>query len=328
MLLLVVGVTTDRWPMVVHLKQLLFEVVAKRHTGSSGRRGQLVTSDDPAPASGKVPPEQRVGAAMRKVRESAGMSLREMARRLGYNSHTTLSSHERGEVMPTDESVAGYERELGLRTGSLLDILEAARIERHGDAWPKRRRHLPVDFGDKDASADLSTQRSRLPQWARNRWLIGSVGLVAVGVIIWILVAVLQKPTPPVGVRDGSDPKVTGCLKDAIVSDSVDVYSPPEHLVGVYELRSSPLCGTSWGRFVPTSALLVNPPLTVEVDVHRPADNAINRFHAIYPGENQPVYGNMLISRNECVYAVLILTRKGQPSSAPIQTRCARAPGG
>lgn len=83
---------------------------------------------------------------MREAREAAGISLRKLAGQLGYHSHTTLSSYERGAVMPTDEAVTGYERLLDLTPGTLADVLEQARIERHGDAWAKRRVHIPVEF--------------------------------------------------------------------------------------------------------------------------------------------------------------------------------------
>jgi hypothetical protein len=126
-------------------------------------------------------------------------------------------------------------------------------------------------------------------------------------------------------VRDGSDPKVTGCATGAVTSDSVDVYDPPEHLVGTLELRSSARCGTSWGRFVPTSALRTQPALTLEIDVDRPADGTAAKFHVAYDG--LPAYGNMLISRHECVYAQLTLNRRGQSTLPPIQTSCRKSPG-
>src|SRR5436309_783774 len=104
-----------------------------------------MSTDDDAGRSDAQPdeptllPEQRVGAAMREARESRGVSLRRLAEQLGYQSHTTLSGYERGAVMPTETVVEGYERILGLASGSLTKVLEEARIERHGDAWTKRR---------------------------------------------------------------------------------------------------------------------------------------------------------------------------------------------
>lgn len=73
-----------------------------------------MTAENGASYPAKILPEQRVGAAMRQARELAGISLRQIAKDLGYHSHTTLSSYERGAVMPTDEAVRGYEQLLGL----------------------------------------------------------------------------------------------------------------------------------------------------------------------------------------------------------------------
>jgi transcriptional regulator with XRE-family HTH domain len=104
-----------------------------------------VSSDDERQGSA-VLPEHRVGAALRAARARGELSLREMAEKLGYNSHTTLSGYERGAQMPTDQVVEGYERILGLEPGTLMAVLEQARIERHGDAWAKRRVHIPTQF--------------------------------------------------------------------------------------------------------------------------------------------------------------------------------------
>src|SRR5215472_8793435 len=102
------GRRDDQPPTTLVHKGLLHagRTLRPRPDGSGRQReGTRMTSDDAQPVSANVQPEQRVGAAMRRARELAGISLRDMAKRLGYNSHTTLSSHERGAVMPTDESV-------------------------------------------------------------------------------------------------------------------------------------------------------------------------------------------------------------------------------
>jgi transcriptional regulator with XRE-family HTH domain len=296
------------------------------------RRALQMTSDDPEPASAKVLPEQRVGTAMREARESARISLRDMAKRLGYNSHTTLSSHERGAVMPTDEAVTGYERVLDLTPGALTSVLEDARIERHGDVWAKRRLHLPSDFVGKDSGPPGSKRTERSPRWRRSRWLMIAAGAVILGSATFISVDLLvgsHKPahaaaSPVVGVQDGADPSVTGCATGAVTANSVNVYDPPEHLVGILQLRSSARCGTSWGRFVPSAALATKPTLTLEIDVYRPADGKAAKFRVAYDGLD--AYGNMLISRNQCVYADLTLLSKAQTSPAPVQTACLKAP--
>jgi transcriptional regulator with XRE-family HTH domain len=297
-----------------------------------------MNGEDEASDVVQVLPEQRVGTAMREARELSSISLRQMAKRLGYNSHTALSSYERGAVMPTEKVIAGYEQVLGLRSGELTDVLEAARVERHGDAWAKRRVHLPTEFirGEATEPATEHVQRFAATEHVqRFGWLRSRSAMVAGAVVLVLLVALgvglaLRHPRPAhhplatVSVADGSDPEVTCCAMGAVNVDSVGVYDPPEHLVGRFQLRSSARCGANWGRFVPTSPLLAKSPLTLQINVYRPADGAVSKYRVTY--DNQKAYGNMLVSRYECVYATVTLIRRGQVSPATVQTNCARAP--
>jgi hypothetical protein len=79
----------------------------------------------------------------------------------------------------------------------------------------------------------------------------------------------------------------------------------------------------SWGRFVPTVALTVSPTVRLHIDMHRPSDGATAPFAVDF--DRQPAYGNMLASREECVYATVTLVRSEQ-STAPFATQCFRAP--
>lgn len=288
------------------------------------------------PDGQKVLPEQRVGSAMREAREAGGISLRKLAQQLGYHSHTTLSSYERGAVMSTDEAVAGYERVLGLKSGTLVDVLESARIERHGDAWAKRRMHIPAEFVQTEPAqaGRLNEPKGQvliLKRWRLRRWMAGTslvVMLAAVGLVVALLAS---QPGPATtsgavsGVQDKADPSVTGCAADGVTVDSVNVYDPPEHLVGVLQLRSSARCGTSWPRFVPEPTLAIKPKLMLELDVYRPADGLNAKFQVTYDG--LAAYGNMLISSHQCVYAQIALIPQDQPSLPPVQTACRMAPG-
>src|SRR5450755_1426237 len=89
-----------------------------------GVKGAWMNGEDEVSDAAQVLPEQRVGAAMREARELSGTSLRQMAKRLGYQSHTALSSYERGAVMPTEKVIEGYEQVLGLQSGELTTVLE------------------------------------------------------------------------------------------------------------------------------------------------------------------------------------------------------------
>ena len=146
--------------------------------------------------------------------------------------------------------------------------------------------------------------------------------------LVLVVGLLVSQPRPTIstvaGVQDRADPKATGCYLDGVTVDSAEVFDPPEHLVGTLQLRSSPHCGTSWGRFVPTSALATKPALTIEIDVYRPGDGMSAKYHVTYDGLD--AYGNMLISAHECVYAQVTLIRQGQPSLPAVQTGCQKSP--
>lgn len=284
-----------------------------------------MTDDHMAGSEKRILPEQLVGAAMRQARGLSGVSLRQMAKRLGYHSHTTLSSYERGAVMPTDDVVRGYEQLLGLESGSLARILEDARIERHGDAWAKRRARLPTDFYQSDTTAHREPGPQRHGDGRRRwRWIMLGVAVVlmASGVALGLTLTLTPSPHPlPVpAALDGYDPKVTGCAIGASTAARVDVYIPRRYFAGVLELRTSSRCGTSWGRFIPALTLPRTPPLMIEIDVYRPADRAAAKFRIAFDGRD--VYGNMLVSRYECAYAKVTLIRQGQPAPPPVETKC------
>lgn len=143
------------------------------------------TSDQP-----RLLPEQRAGAALRAAREAGGIGLREMARRLNYSSHSGLSEYEKGVKMPPEAVVAGYEHILGLEPGVLTAVLEAANVERHGDAWSKRKVHIPVQFVPvKPPSANVIAPEepevvAAPPRHRRRRLMWAAVGVVVVVVLI------------------------------------------------------------------------------------------------------------------------------------------------
>jgi hypothetical protein len=227
--------------------------------------------------------------------------------------------------MPTDEVVRSYEQLLDLEAGSLAGILENARIERHGDAWAKRRVRLPADLPPQISTTPAETRPSRTAGWQPERWWIalGAVAVLAASGVTLGLVFLLTpspRPLPVPAALDHQDPKVTGCAVGASTAAQADVYSPLKSFLGVLQLRTSSRCGTSWGRFIPALTLPRKPSLTIEIDVFRPADHATAKFRIAFAG--QDVYGNMLVSRYQCTYARVTLTRRGQPAPLKAKTKC------
>ena len=71
-----------------------------------------------------------LGAAMRFHRVASGVSLRTMARRLGFSGHSHLADYERGRRLPCKEIVAAYEQTLDLPAGQLGQVHDRALAER------------------------------------------------------------------------------------------------------------------------------------------------------------------------------------------------------
>jgi transcriptional regulator with XRE-family HTH domain len=287
-----------------------------------------MTPNESGPSHDAALPEKKIGAAMRQAREVHGISLRGMARRLNYNSHTTLLNYEQGGAMPTEDAVRGYEKVLALEPGSLLQVLEQARIARHGDPFAKRRAHVPAIFVDAHGSEPENRNQPHGKSLRFRRSTMTTVAAVIIAIATTVGIFLHQQNSnkaapvePEVIVADSTDPKVTGCSDDAITTDKLDVYHPAQYLVGVLELRTSKRCGTSWGKFTQTAGLPESPTLMIEINANRPADSAVSKFRIKYAG--QGVYGNQLFSRHQCVYAEITISRSGQSSPA-IRTKCFR----
>lgn len=268
---------------------------------------------------------------MRRRREAAKVSLRTMSGRLGYNSHTTVLAYEQGKVMPTDEVVAGYEKLLRLEPGSLTSVLEAARVEKHGDPFSKRRTYVPMTVEPPTDSASLEKREHTTPKLKRWKWLratavaVPTTAVIVFAAILWIS-ANRDDPAatglPELIVTDATDPKVTGCADDASTLDVIDVHFPAQFLIGQLELRASKRCGTSWGKFTQSPGLPQEPSLMLEITAYRPADAASSRFAMQYAG--QGIYGNQLISHHQCVYTEIVVAREGQRSPGT-RTRCLKS---
>jgi transcriptional regulator with XRE-family HTH domain len=245
------------------------------------------------------PGDQQVGAAMRAAREARGVGLREMARQLGYSAHSNLSDYESGKRLPQERLVADYERVLELESGTLTEVLETA-LDKLGGTRPPPQANAsnktdstvsPAVIGDSSHRPDV-VESSPRPQKRRRMlvMVIASVSVLLAGAMaFWVITRTsVPQPTQQGAAAlypDGADPNTMGCEYDAVKPDRVHVYDPPQHLVGTLELVSSPKCGMSWGRFVPTVALTTSPTVRLHIDMHRPSDGATAPFAVDFDGQ-------------------------------------------
>jgi hypothetical protein len=103
--------------------------------------------------------------------------------------------------------------------------------------------------------------------------------------------------------QDGADPVDSGCSLDpsVVVLDraEVDYLGSP---AGSDQLVYSPRCGVAWARFQPFPKAHIPSGAVIHVGVVRPdSHNLRMSFQAAYVGA--PVYGNVLRSTKDCVYA-------------------------
>ncbi|MEV7777492.1 helix-turn-helix domain-containing protein [Kitasatospora sp. NPDC088351] len=70
--------------------------------------------------------ERELGIVLRRLRLERGLSMRALARRLGYSAHSMFSDIEMGRRIPSEALVGSYEETFGLPPGSLLVVRQRA----------------------------------------------------------------------------------------------------------------------------------------------------------------------------------------------------------
>ncbi|HEX5497483.1 MAG TPA: helix-turn-helix domain-containing protein [Mycobacteriales bacterium] len=291
--------------------------------------------------------ELDLGARLRWLRRSVGLSQRDMARRLHLSAHSSIGYYETGRRIPPEDIVAAYERVLGLPEGELLRhrlralaaraaaTAHAGQTEPATDAGPVpggagspvargRRRPRPVSAATLAAAAVgvavlLSTSASAPP--ARTDPAASAASTRTGLDPTWSQPTqhVTDKAIPASSPEpmDGDDPRARDCVADAVVVQAVPLDLPGGARFGTLRLRHSRHCAASWG-----SAYYRNPHLyTIRITVHRPADGAIVRddwSNNTPPGS----YSDVLSTGTGCVWVeAVVITPTG--TSPHARTTCA-----
>jgi hypothetical protein len=264
-------------------------------------------------------PVARFAAALRTLRTEVGNPpYRDMAQRC-HASKASLSDAAGGHRLPTWEVTREYVRACGGDVGEWHRRWQAARTE--------------MGLAEKTPPA-----RRRRLSWVA----VVTAVAVAVGVTFAATAAsrhrapaapqafTTSEPAPRFSggrdpVADNADPKRSGCGVPGatiVTLDSVEVNTPAENLLGNLQLRHSPACHASWGKFDPSGRLgYLRGPTTVTIEAHRPATGTLGTpFTVTFDG--QAVFGNMLLDDRGCVeVTVRIETPSGGGSAT---TRCVR----
>lgn len=202
------------------------------------------------------------------------------------------------------------------------------------DAWEQRRIEALCQYqiirdtamtGQIPGCLPMNRLKFRGKRLAAAAIILVAAGLSSVAVVLTVKgnPASLFSGHLQVSPRDGADPKESGCSLDPAVrtldSAEVDYLGVP---VGLDELRYSPECGVAWTRFEPFPKAQIPSVAIVHVDVIRPgSDNLRMPFSESYA--HAAVFGNVLRSTEDCVYAAVAIdvSGKGLPES---HTHCFR----
>jgi hypothetical protein len=281
-------------------------------------------------------PVQRFAAELRRLRQQAGgRSYRDMAADAHY-SRATLSSAASGHRLPTWEVTKAYV----LSCGGDPDQWRESWLEAQGAA-SARSSDRPTPLGEPNQQVG---GRPAAGRWWR-RPVVRVVGATTAMIVIAAttvmmagdhydtplssqqsniasntLTARFEGPENPV--IDDGDPKLTRCAYDPRVAtiDSVEVNTPDRHLLGIAELRYSPVCRVAWGRFTPSDRMAFIRQADVTITARRPATDTVGESYTT-AFDGQAVFGNILSVQNGCVEIAIVVTAVTGDGLAT--TRCA-----
>ena len=111
-----------------------------------------------APADSATQYAQRIGSRLRRAREAAGLTLRELAAQVGLRDHTVILKYERGKTAPTITRLHALAQALGVTPSALLATHDesVALITAIDMADQERREQLAFFFTALDESLPSS----------------------------------------------------------------------------------------------------------------------------------------------------------------------------
>lgn len=109
---------------------------------------------------------QRVGITLKRLRESAGLGQRALAKDLGIN-HTHVGRLERGAAGASDELLTLYERRFGLKPGGLIGFKNEGAMSDD----PRGRLYVGPNHGGTEQLIHFSLQIRLAPSGKCKKWL-------------------------------------------------------------------------------------------------------------------------------------------------------------
>ncbi|WP_073948054.1 helix-turn-helix domain-containing protein [Streptomyces kebangsaanensis] len=293
----------------------------------AGKRKGEVASDGP---------RAELAHRLREARDTAGVTLRELAQRAGYSA-AALSAAESGRKAPTWDVTASFVKALGQDPLHWRSLWEAASRDgnRAGDdpdrspaaaaapippaEHPRRRRATLVATAVLSALLAAATTGLAVSHRDDTAERHPSARHGTAESALWR--SLPEARSAPGRPADATDPIQTGCGSPDVVArvitfDEVPVRLPGGMDFGRLLLRHQPGCRTSWGLVKGPH----NAQRRVHISVRRPADHVV--VTSSFAGESVDSYGQQLSTVEGCVYVeAFVETPEGRGPLA--RTRCA-----
>jgi hypothetical protein len=273
---------------------------------------------------------QQFASDLRTLRDTAGpLPYRVMSDQAHY-SKATLATAAAGHRLPTLDVTLAYVVACG------------GNREEWRQRWHETRHDLGVEANELPQKLPANVAMPTQLTWRRRsfRRLLGGLGVAAIvtasvlTILIWPASAPISAAAPPYDVAatprfiaagalsaqpvvDGADPKRTGCSNDPYLTtiDSVEMDTQGEHWLGNVELRYSPHCHATWGRFSPAPGTTELTGAKITIVAMREKDRPIStQYEDSYVG--LAVFGNLLPIGHGCVRATVTVRTATTQASA------------
>jgi transcriptional regulator with XRE-family HTH domain len=99
---------------------------------------RAATAESPTARSAPDNAACQLALTLYRLRLERGLSLRQLAKSLGYNSHSVFADFENARRIPDERLLRSFEDHFDLPTGSLLSIRSQALVERAADMVDRR----------------------------------------------------------------------------------------------------------------------------------------------------------------------------------------------
>ncbi|MFL4909172.1 helix-turn-helix domain-containing protein [Streptomyces sp. MMS24-I2-30] len=289
-------------------------------------------------------PRSNLAQRLRDLRDTSGMTLRQLAERSGYST-AALSAAESGRATPTWPVIEAFVQACRADPANWRQLWELARDEEVAAPAASVTDTTSDSAGPTNVAVTTTREygagahpglRSGTSGTRRGRRVLAVLlALVCVAVVVVLLVhrtggrQAGHDPQAPSGslvaahaTRDGRDPYEAGCRADAKQLDWQPVKWPGGRPYGTIILMYSPACRAAWGYLQGP----VSHTWTTHIVAHRDPDRT--SAPAQYTGDQKlpGSWGDVLSTVHGCVFVEAFITEHGTTGESA-RTSCFKPAG-